>query len=46
MKICGAAKWYARSAEFLHHPLLQNLVWSRAAGDTIFAAAWSVLPCS
>jgi len=22
----------------LHQPLLQNLVWSRAAGDTIFAA--------
>ncbi|NGQ93957.1 nitric-oxide reductase large subunit [Brevibacillus sp. SYP-B805] len=30
--------WYARSAEFLHQPLLQNLVWIRAAGDTIFAA--------
>jgi len=30
--------WYARSAEFLHQPLLQKLVWIRAVGDTIFAA--------
>jgi nitric oxide reductase subunit B len=30
--------WYARSAEFLHQNLMQNLVWFRAVGDTIFAA--------
>ena len=30
--------WYARSAEFLHKGFMQNLVWFRAVGDTIFAA--------
>ncbi len=30
--------WYARSAEFLHQSIIQNLVWLRAVGDTIFAA--------
>ncbi len=30
--------WYARSAEFLQTPLLENLRWARAVGDTIFAA--------
>jgi nitric oxide reductase subunit B len=30
--------WYARSAELLQSPLMQNLVWGRAVGDTIFAA--------
>lgn len=29
--------WYARSAEFLHTPLLQRLRWMRAPGDSIFA---------
>jgi nitric oxide reductase subunit B len=29
--------WYARSAEFLQQPLMQNLRWFRAIGDTIFA---------
>jgi nitric oxide reductase subunit B len=29
--------WYARSAEFLHQNFMQNLVWFRAVGDTIFA---------
>lgn len=29
--------WYARSAEFLHTRTMQNLVWLRAVGDTIFA---------
>ena len=29
--------WYARSAEFLQQPLLQNLRWLRVVGDTIFA---------
>ncbi|MFC4102619.1 nitric-oxide reductase large subunit [Paenibacillus xanthanilyticus] len=30
--------WYARSVELLHSPAMQNLVWFRAVGDTIFAA--------
>ncbi|MFZ4400054.1 MAG: nitric-oxide reductase large subunit [Bacteroidales bacterium] len=30
--------WYARSAEFLHQPLMQTLKWMRVFGDTIFAA--------
>ncbi len=30
--------WYARSAEFLQTPLLENLRLARAIGDTIFAA--------
>lgn len=29
--------WYARSAEFLHHPLVEALVWLRVPGDTVFA---------
>jgi nitric oxide reductase subunit B len=29
--------WYARSAEFLHTPVLEILKWSRIFGDTIFA---------
>src|SRR4029077_9072052 len=29
--------WYARSAEFLQTPLMQNLRWLRVIGDTIFA---------
>ena len=28
--------WYARSAEFMQTPLLQNLRWMRIPGDTIF----------
>jgi nitric oxide reductase subunit B len=28
--------WYARSADFLQTPLLQNLRWARMVGDTIF----------
>jgi nitric oxide reductase subunit B len=28
--------WYARSAEFLQQPLLQQLRWARLAGDTVF----------
>jgi nitric oxide reductase subunit B len=40
--------WYARSAEFLQQPLLQNLRWLRMMGDTIFAlgavgVGWFVL---
>ena len=30
--------WYARSAEFLQQPWLNNLRWMRAIGDTLFAA--------
>jgi nitric oxide reductase subunit B len=29
--------WYARSAEFLHTPLMNNLRWMRVVGDTAFA---------
>jgi nitric oxide reductase subunit B len=29
--------WYARSAEFLHQPLIELLVWMRVPGDTIFS---------
>src|SRR5262249_37244675 len=37
--------WYARSAEFMQQPLLENLRWMRFVGDTIFlsgvaAFAW------
>lgn len=31
--------WYARSAEFLKLDYMQNLVWLRVIGDTIFAIA-------
>jgi nitric oxide reductase subunit B len=29
--------WYARSAEFMQQPLMNNLRWMRLFGDTIFA---------
>jgi nitric oxide reductase subunit B len=29
--------WYARSAEFMHQPLIELLVWMRVPGDTIFS---------
>ncbi len=40
--------WYARSAEFLQQPLLQNLRWLRILGDSVFlvgvgAFAWFML---
>ncbi len=40
--------WYARSAEFLQTPLMDNLRWLRVIGDTIFATGvvalgWFVL---
>ncbi len=40
--------WYARSAEFLQSPLLENLRWMRIVGDTIFLSgvaslAWFML---
>lgn len=28
--------WYARSAEFMHSNLMENLVWARVPGDIIF----------
>ena len=33
----GTGVWWARSAEFLQTPLMQNLRWFRAIGDTVFA---------
>jgi nitric oxide reductase subunit B len=30
--------WYARSAEFLQQPLLENLRWLRLVGDIVFLA--------
>jgi nitric oxide reductase subunit B len=35
--------WYARSAEFLQTPLMNNLRWTRAFGDTIFAIGVFIL---
>jgi nitric oxide reductase subunit B len=35
--------WYARSAEFLHQPLIEGLVWMRVPGDIVFAAGAVVL---
>lgn len=40
--------WYARSAEFMQQPWLQNLRWMRMFGDTVFAVGvmtlgWFVL---
>ena len=29
--------WFARSAEFMHQPLVELLVWMRVPGDTIFS---------
>lgn len=28
--------WYARSAEFMHSDLMENLVWARVPGDIVF----------
>jgi nitric oxide reductase subunit B len=35
--------WYARSAEFLHTPILTRLRWMRMFGDTLFAFGAMVL---
>ena len=35
--------WYARSAEFLHTPMLTRLRWMRMFGDTLFAFGALVL---
>jgi len=29
--------WYARSAEFMHRPIMQTLRWMRVPGDVVFA---------
>jgi nitric oxide reductase subunit B len=29
--------WFVRSAEFIHSPLMEALVWGRVPGDIIFA---------
>lgn len=29
--------WYARSAEFIHNPIMEGLVWLRVPGDIVFA---------
>lgn len=35
--------WYARSAEFLQQPLLQNLRWARMVGDVLFIGGVAAL---
>lgn len=40
--------WFVRSAEFIHSPLMEALVWGRVPGDVIFAfgalaLAWAML---
>jgi nitric oxide reductase subunit B len=35
--------WYARSAEFIHSPLMEALVWLRVPGDVIFAVGAAAL---
>ncbi|MDP9191440.1 MAG: nitric-oxide reductase large subunit [Acidobacteriota bacterium] len=35
--------WYARSAEFLQTPWIQNVRWSRVVGDSLFTAGALVL---
>lgn len=29
--------WFARSAEFIHSPIMENLVWARVPGDIVFS---------
>ncbi|ACJ01317.1 nitric-oxide reductase large subunit [Rhodospirillum centenum] len=35
--------WYARSAELVHSPLMETLVWMRVPGDIVFSAGALVL---
>ena len=35
--------WYARSAEFVHSPLMETFVWLRVPGDIVFAAGSALL---
>ena len=35
--------WHARTAEFMHSPLMETLVWLRVPGDIVFAAGAALL---
>jgi nitric oxide reductase subunit B len=35
--------WYARSAEIIHSPVMETLVWLRVPGDVVFAAGSAFL---
>jgi nitric oxide reductase subunit B len=35
--------WYARSAEVVHSPVMEALVWLRVPGDIVFAAGAALL---
>ncbi|WP_332813953.1 nitric-oxide reductase large subunit [Ramlibacter sp.] len=35
--------WYARSAEIIHSPVMETLVWLRVPGDVVFAAGAAIL---
>ena len=35
--------WYARSAEFMHQPIIEALVWLRVPGDIVFSAGGAML---
>jgi nitric oxide reductase subunit B len=35
--------WYARSAEVIHSPVMETLVWLRVPGDVVFAAGSACL---
>jgi nitric oxide reductase subunit B len=35
--------WYARSAEIIHSPVMETLVWMRVPGDIVFAAGGALL---
>ena len=38
--------WYARSAEFIHSPIMETLVWLRVPGDVVFAFGAFALCCA
>ena len=38
--------WYARSAEFIHSPMMETLVWLRVPGDIVFAFGAFALCCA
>lgn len=35
--------WYARTAAFVHSPIMEGFVWMRVPGDVVFAAGISYL---
>ena len=35
--------WYARTAEFIHSPIMETLVWMRVPGDIVFAIGAAAL---